>query len=337
MKVYELRAFGLEHLRLTERPQPSIAGRRVLVRVRAASINYRDLVMVGGGYGRHTPLPLIPVSDGAGEVVAVGEEVERLAVGARVATCMFPHWTSGRPTQAKLHDALGGPLDGTLCELIAADERALVEVPAWMSYEQAASLPCAAVTAYNALTGFGSVTAGDTVLVQGTGGVALFALQFATLLGARVVVTSSDEGKLARARELGARGTVNYRTTPNWGKAVRDLTGGVGVDHVIEVGGAGTLEQSIRATAVGGQISLIGVLGGARHELHLPRVFLQQIRLQGVMVGARETVEHMLRAIDLHRLEPVLDRRRFRFEEAREALAYMEEARHFGKICISLQ
>jgi NADPH:quinone reductase-like Zn-dependent oxidoreductase len=256
-------------------------------------------------------------------------------VGDRVCPIFAQRWLAGEPTRERLRSTLGGPLDGTLAEWMVLSEEGVVQVPGHLSDEEAAALPCAAVTAWNALVSEGGVTAGDVVLVQGTGGVAIFALQIARLLGARVIVTSSRDEKLARAKELGAEAGINYREVPEWGERAKELTGGVGVDHVIEVGGAGTLAQSLRAVRMGGRISLIGVLAGGKTDLTLAAVFMQRIRLQGILVGDRESFEAMNRAIAAHRLRPVIDRV-FPLEEARAACEHMAAGRHFGKICLRM-
>ena len=336
MRVVEIAgAFGLSNLRLAERPEPHPGPGQVLLRMRAASLNFRDVLTVEGTYNRKQKLPLIPCSDGVGIVEKVGDGVTRVAVGDRVAGIFAQRWIAGEPNRERLRSTLGGPLDGTLAEWMVLSEEGVVKVPEHLSDEGAAALPCAAVTAWNALVTEGGVTAGDTVLIQGTGGVSIFALQLARLLGARVFLTSSSAQKLARARELGAEVGINYREEPNWGDRVKEMTGGVGVDHVIEVGGAGTLVQSLRAVRMGGRISSIGVLAGGTIELPLALVFMQRVRLQGILVGDRETFEAMNRAIAAHRLEPVLDRT-FTLEEAPAAFEHMAAGRHFGKICIRI-
>jgi NADPH:quinone reductase-like Zn-dependent oxidoreductase len=326
-------AFGLENLRLAERPQPEPGPGQVLLRMRAASLNYRDLLMVQGSYNPRQPLPLIPCSDGAGVVEAVGEGVSRVQPGQRVATLFSQGWMSGEPTREKLRSTLGGPLDGALAEVMVLPEDGVIPVPEHLSDEQAATLPCAALTAWSALVVQGGVKAGDTVLLQGTGGVSLFALQFAKLLGARVILTSSSDEKLERGRALGADETINYRTDPDWGKTALKLTGGRGVDHVVEVGGAGTLAQSLRAVRFGGSLSVIGVLSGESSPLNILPILMKNVRLQGILVGHREGFEAMNRAITQGRLVPTVDRV-FSFEDAREAFEYLASGRHFGKICL---
>jgi NADPH:quinone reductase-like Zn-dependent oxidoreductase len=335
VRAIEIRGgFGLDNLVVAERPEPRPGAGQALVRLRAASLNFRDLLTVQGTYNPKQKLPLVPGSDGAGEVVETGEGVTRVRPGDRVCTLFAQRWIAGRPTRERLRSTLGGPLDGVLAELAVFDQEGLVHTPEHLPDEEASTLPCAAVTAWNALAE-GGITAGDTVLVQGTGGVSLFALQLGKLLGARMIVTSSRDEKLARVREMGADETINYREVPNWGARARELTGGEGVDHVIEVGGAGTLQQSLQATRFGGTISLIGNLAGTRSELLLTHVFMQKIRLQGILVGNRESFEAMNRAISLHRLRPVVDRV-FPLEASRAALEHMAAGEHFGKIVIRI-
>jgi len=334
MRAVEIRgAFGLDNLALVERPDPVPGPGQALVRLRAASLNYRDLLTVEGKYNPKQKLPLIPCSDGAGEVVAVGEGVSRVQPGDRVCAIFAQRWIAGEPSRERLRSTLGGPLDGTLAELAVFDQEGLVKFPEHLSDEEAATLPCAAVTAWSALVTEGDLKAGDTVLVLGTGGVSLFALQLAKILGARVIATSSRDDKLERVRELGADGLINYREVPEWGKRAKELTGGTGVDHVVEVGGAGTLQQSLQAVRFGGTISLIGNLSGTKTELLLTHIFMQRIRANGILVGHRESFEAMNRAIDLHRLRPIIDRV-FPLEESPAAFRHMAAGEHFGKIVV---
>jgi NADPH:quinone reductase-like Zn-dependent oxidoreductase len=336
MKVWELRdAFGLDHLRQAERPDPTPGRGQVLLEMRAASLNFRDTLMVRGGYGSRVTTPLIPVSDGAGIVAAVGDGVRRVKVGDRVAPMFFQDWFGGEARQAKFYASLGGPLDGVLTTRMVVDEQGVALVPPHLDDAGAASLPCAALTAWSALTGDPELRPGATVLVQGTGGVALFALQFARIMGARVILTSSSDDKLARAKDLGADHTVNYRTTPDWDRTVKDLTDGEGCDHVVELGGADTLAKSVRAVRTGGQISLIGVLSGANAALALPLVVMRSLRLHGVTVGSRDGFEAMVRAMTHHGIRPVIDRV-FGFDEVPAAFAHLEGGRHVGKVCIRI-
>jgi NADPH:quinone reductase-like Zn-dependent oxidoreductase len=336
MKAFEIQgSFGLDHLTLVERPATILAPGHVRVRLRAASLNFRDLLTVQGLYNPKQPLPLIPLSDGAGEVMQVGDGVTRVKAGDRVMPIFAQRWLAGEPTKAKLLSALGGPLDGTLVEERAFHEDGLVAVPAHLSWEEAATLTCAGVTAWSALVTHGRIKAGDTVVVLGTGGVSLFALQIAHLHGARVIVTSSSDAKLERARALGASETINYKSHPDWERKVRELTGGTGADHVVEVGGGGTFARSVRAVRVGGQISLIGVLAGNAAEVNLAPILMQNIRVQGVIVGSRETFEHFTRAVSQHQLRPVVDRV-FPFAEARAGFDHMAGQGHFGKIVVRM-
>jgi NADPH:quinone reductase-like Zn-dependent oxidoreductase len=331
VRAVEIRdAFGLDHLTFVERPDPVPGPGQALVRLRAASLNYRDLLTVEGKYNPKQKLPLIPCSDGAGEVVAVGDGVTRVRPGDRVSAIFAQRWIAGEPTRERLRSTLGGPLDGTLAELAVFDQEGLVKIPEHLTDEEAATLPCAAVTAWTALDG---ITAGDTVLLQGTGGVSIFALQLARLKGARVIITSSSDEKLARARELGAAEGINYRETPDWGAKAKELTGGTGVDLVVEVGGAGTLRQSLQAVRMGGTIALMGNLAGTIAEIPLPLIFMQNIRVQGILVGPRESFEALNRAISFHGLHPVIDRV-FPLEEIHAAFEHMRAGGHLGKICV---
>ncbi len=336
MKAFEIRnGFGLDALTLTDLPDRRPGPGQVLLRMRAWSLNYRDLLVVKGQYNPRLRLPLIPLSDGVGQVAAVGEGVTQLQAGDRVCPLFMPKWVAGALTDAKGRSALGGGNPGVLAEYTVFDQDGVVRVPDHLTDEEAATLPCAAVTAWHALMTEGQVQPGDTVLTQGTGGVSIFALQFARLTGARVLITSSSDAKLERARQIGAADGINYKTTPDWDKRVRELTADVGVDHVVELGGAGTLGKSFRAVRTGGRISLIGVLSGGGEVNPMP-VLMKNVRLQGIFVGSGEMFEAMNRAIALHRVRPVVDRV-FPFAEAREALRYLESGAHFGKVCIAAQ
>ena len=336
MKVLEIRErFGLDQLLQGERPDPEAGPGQVLLRMHAASLNYRDLLTVQGQYNPKQPLPLIPCSDGVGEVVAIGPGVHRVNVGDLVTPLFAQRWIAGEPTRDGLRSTLGGPYDGTLAELMVVDSESVVRAPEHLTHEEAATLPCAALTAWSALVSLGGVKPGDIVLVQGTGGVSIFALQFALLLGARVIVTSSHDAKLERVRALGAWETINYRTQPDWGREVKKLCGGAGADLIIEVGGALTLPQSLVAIRPGGTIALIGVLSGRTGDLNLAPIFMPQVRVQGVFVGNRERFEAMNRAITLHQLRPAVSRV-FPWEEARPAFEHLASGEHFGKICIRI-
>jgi NADPH:quinone reductase-like Zn-dependent oxidoreductase len=336
MRAFEIAAgsTALEGLRRCTRPDPTAQARQILVKIQAAALNFRDLAIVRGVYmGGAVAADTIPLSDGAGEVVAVGSEVTRFRVGDRVAGTFFRGWIDGRVPAGPLQ-ALGvPPADGMLAEYAVLDQQDAVAVPTHLSPEAAATLPCAAVTAWHALVENSRVMPGESVLIIGTGGVSIFALQFARLAGARVLAISSSDEKLARARALGADDGVNYRTTPAWETEILRLTHGRGVDHVIEVGGAGTLGRSMAAVAAGGRIQLIGVLTG-RAEPPSPYGLLgKQASVQGVFVGSRSHFERMNAAIAADRLEPVIDRT-FGFEEAPAAYRHLEAASHFGKVVI---
>jgi NADPH:quinone reductase-like Zn-dependent oxidoreductase len=334
MRAFEVQgAFGLDRLTLVERPSRKPGPFEVRLRVTAVSLNVRDYMMVAGAYNPRQKLPLVPCSDGVGVVEEVGPGVTKVKVGDRVIPSFFQGWSAGEPTRAKGATALGGPLDGTLAEEMVAREEGLVPAPAYLSDEAAATLPCAALTAWNALVGHGKLKPGETVLVQGTGGVSIFALQIARMCGARVIVTSKSEAKLARAKALGAFAGIDYTAVKEWGAEAKKLAGGAGVDHVVEVGGAGTFEQSLRAVRPGGSIYVIGVLSGAAPAVSLVPILMQNIRVQGILVGHREAFEDMLRAFTAAELQPVVDEV-FPFAEAKEAFAAMEKARHFGKIAI---
>jgi NADPH:quinone reductase-like Zn-dependent oxidoreductase len=335
MRAYRLHDYGgPDAYRLEELPTPAPGPGEVLVRIRAASLNYRDLLIVKGRYGRNLPLPLIPLSDGAGEVAEVGPGVTRFKPGDRVAATFMIAWLEGGPSEEKARSALGGAVDGVLAEARVFPQDALVRIPDHLSYEEASTLPCAAVTAWHALMVGRALNPGETVLVQGTGGVSLFALQFARLAGARVIATSSRDDKLERVRQLGASDTINYKTTPDWDVKARALTGDIGVDHVVEVGGAGTFGKSLRAVRMGGRISLIGVLSGAGDVSFVP-ILMKNVQVQGIFVGSRAMFEAMNRAITLHQLRPVVDRV-FEFDRASEALKYLESGAHFGKVVIRI-
>lgn len=333
MKVYEVRQFGIENLVLAERAEPRPRAQEVVVKFHAFSLNFRDLRFVKGMYNPKAPLPAVPFSDGAGEVVAVGAEAKKWKVGDRVCPIFMQSWVDGPLSMEKRRSALGaGELDGVLREYGAFDENGLVEIPPYLSFEEAATLPCAALTAWNALIVSGSLKAGDTVLVLGTGGVSVFALQFAKMHGARMIVTSSSDQKLAKAGDLGADEGINYAKNPDWDKEVARLTNKAGVDHVVEVGGAGTLARSLNSVRIAGHIAVIGVLAGAG-EFDSRNILMKAVRLQGILVGSRTMFEEMNQAILRNQLKPVIDKT-FAFHEAANALRYMESALHFGKIVI---
>ncbi|EEF62724.1 zinc-dependent alcohol dehydrogenase family protein [Pedosphaera parvula] len=334
MKAFEIQKFGLESLAMAERPMPKPAAGQALVKMRAVSLNFRDLMMVKGHYNPKLKMPLVPLSDGVGEVVEVGPGAKRVKVGDRVCGIFMQRWLAGGVSDEVADSALGGAINGVAAEYVLFDEDGLVQVPKHLTDEEAATLPCAAVTAWNAVMVSGRVKAGDTVLLQGTGGVSLFALQFAKLHNARVIITSSSDDKLERAKKLGADELINYKTTPDWEEKARGLTHKTGVDHIVEVGGAGTLAKSLRAVCAGGHIALIGVLTGGGEVNPIP-ILMKSVRVQGIYVGSREMFEAMNRAIEQSQLRPVVDKV-FRFEELPQALKYMETGAHFGKIVVKI-
>ncbi|WP_426453978.1 zinc-dependent alcohol dehydrogenase family protein [Paenibacillus sp. S-38] len=335
MKAFEIQGgFGLERVAAVERAKPVPGPGEVLLRMRAASLNARDLGVVGGFYVGGEALPLIPVSDGVGIVEVLGAGVTRVKPGDRVCPIFVQDWLAGTPTEPMLHSTLGGPRNGVLAEYAVFPQESLVHVPEHLTDEEAASLPIAALTAWQAVVTEGRVRAGDTVVVQGTGGVALSALQFAKLHGARVIMTSSSDEKLERAAALGADLGINYVTTPQWEQEVLRLTDGRGADHVVDLGGAATLNASLTAVRPGGRVSIVGVLSGVTAGgLDLIPAIRKKVTLQGVNVGSREMFEDMNRALARSGLRPVVDRV-FPFAEAVQALQYMGEGVHFGKICI---
>jgi NADPH:quinone reductase-like Zn-dependent oxidoreductase len=334
MRAIELRQFGLDGLSPVMRPLPEPGPGQVRLRLKAASLNYHDLVTVLGMANPRLRLPVVPLSDGCGVVEAVGEGVTRFRAGDRVATLFFPDWTGGEPDRTRLARVPGEHLDGCLQEAMVMDAEGLVPVPAFLSDAEAATLPCAALTAWRSLVVEGRVKAGDTVLLQGTGGVSLFALQFARMLGATTIITSGSEEKIERLTALGPDHVINYRQTPDWARKVKEITGGRGVDHVVEVGGAGTLQQSLKALRIGGHISMIGVLTGVADVVPTALIMALNATVKGITVGSRDDFDAMCRAIAANTLHPVIGRE-FAFEQARDAFACMQQAVHFGKIVVA--
>ena len=335
MKVYEINEFGIDNLTLAERDEQTLNGTAVKVKFHAVSLNYRDLMMVKGLYNPRLKMPLVPFSDGAGEVVGVGEAVTKFKVGDRVTPIFMQDWIDGAIDSAKSRTALGGDTDGCLRESGAFDENGLVCIPDHFSYEEAATLPCAAVTAYHALFESCGIKPDSTVLLQGTGGVSIFALQMASVLGCRVIITSSSDEKLERAKSLGATDLINYKTTTDWDKKVLELTEKRGVDTVVEVGGAGTMQKSVNAVKTGGHIAVIGVLSG-KGEFNPTSILMKSVRLQGIYVGSRQMFEDMNRYFGSYtHIKPVIDKT-FEFSEVKDALKYMETGAHFGKIVVKI-
>ena len=336
VKAWELKersgSQGLHFSADLAKPKPK-AG-EVLIRVRAASLNYRDLLVAAGAYVAKVNTSLIPVSDGAGEIIALGEGVTDLAVGDRVVGTFFQKWLAGGISPAATSLALGGTVDGMLAEYVTLPETGVVRFPSYLNFAEAACLPCAAVTAWNALVETAGIQAGQTVLVLGTGGVSIFALQIAKLHGARVLVTSSSDEKLARAKSMGADAVINYRDIPDWDQAVLDVTGGDGVDLVVEVGGAGTLQRSIKSVRAGGTVAVIGVLTGTGNIDPRP-IISRAVRLQGVFVGSRAMLQNLNRAMTQCAVRPVIDRI-FSLGQAKEAYEHLASGAHFGKVVIEV-
>jgi len=325
--------WGLDAIEIVEAPDPTPGPDEVLVRMRAVSLNYRDLLMVAGLYGRMPAGAITPFSDGCGIVEAIGPGVTRVKPGDRVATMFFQRWISGPPTLDKLTSSLGSPLPGAGRELAVFSQEGVSKVPEFLTDQQVATLPCAALTAWRALFVDGALAPGDTVVLQGTGGVSIFGLQFAHAAGCRTLVTSSSDEKLERAKALGADHAVNYRHTPEWSGPVREATGGVGADLIVEVGGGGTIEQSIRAIRIGGHIAIVGVVAGPGSGFNPAFLIGNSATLQGLSVGSRDMFEAMCRAIELQRIQPVVDKV-FAWTDAKAAFAAMQAGEHFGKIVL---
>ena len=334
MRVGQFSSFGVDSLEFVEHPTPQPGPGEVLVRVHAISLNYRDLLVVKGLYNPKLKLPRIPCSDGAGEVAAVGEGVTRWKTGDRVAGIFMQNWLDGPLTPAKAKGALGGDIDGMLAEYVVLRDTGLVRLPEHLSFAEASTLPCAAVTAWNALAA-GSLKPGATVLILGTGGVSIFALQLARMMSVRVLGISGSAAKLERACSLGLDAGLNYRETPAWDRWALEQPGGEGVDLVIEVGGVGTLPRSLGAIRMGGVIAQIGVLAGAAESLPLALILHKQARIQGIYVGSRKDFEEMNKAITLAGMRPVAEF--FPWSQARQVMARMEQATHFGKLVLTVE
>jgi NADPH:quinone reductase-like Zn-dependent oxidoreductase len=334
MRAVEAHAFSIDGLRVGQRPVPRPRRGEILVRIRAASLNYRDLAVLVQKYLPTLPLPYVPASDCSGEVVEVGEDVTRFKVGDRVMPTYTQGWHDGMPTlELRTKRTLGAPLSGVLQEFIAVPAEDAVLTPSNLSDREAATLPIAALTAWSTLQE-GGIKSGDTVLVQGTGGVALFALQFSRMFGARAIVLSSSDEKLSRAKQLGADAGINYRTTPDWSGPVREATGGRGVDIIVETAGA-TLDKSLASLAFGGFVGIVGFVAGYNAQIPLRAMIGPMVRVQGIAVGSRARFEAMNRAISMHKLRPVVDST-YPLEEAADAFRHMEQGKHFGKVVIEI-
>ena len=328
--------YGIDTLRPIERDDPMPGPHEIIVRTRAASLNYRDLEIVCGTFFTRFPLPLIPLSDGVGEVLAVGEQVTRVHPGDRVAGTFWQRWDAGDFRNADTRRMLGGPIDGWLADTMRLDAGGAVIVPAHLSDAEAATLPCAGVTAWHCLIEAGSLQPGETVLVQGTGGVSMFAVQFALMAGARPIVLSSSDAKLDRVRGLGVpeSDTINYRTTPEWHEAVLARTEGRGVDHVIEVGGGGTLQRSLKALRIGGQIHLVGYLAGREGGISPLEIFARKAVIRPASVGPRASFEAMNQALALRGLHPIVDQV-LPWQDAPQAFRALQAGKVFGKIALA--
>lgn len=334
MKAFVINKLSdINNLESAELPIPTPHRQEIVIKVKASSFNYRDSEIIRGKYHTQFPLPLIPLSDAVGEVVAIGEGVTRFKIGDRVCSTFWQRWIAGSFDMAEPSYQLGGPISGMLAEYAKLDEQAAVLAPENLSDIEASTLSCAAVTAWHSLVTEGNIKAGDTVLLQGTGGVSLFALQFAISFGAKVIITSSHDEKLKRAKSLGASHGINYKTNPSWAEEALAITGGRGVDHILEVGGPKSFAQSLKAIRIGGQINVIGYLGGTEGSINPLDIFRRQARVRGIAVGPRASFEAMNRAIVMNTIKPVIDRV-YPWTEASEALEYFEQGTHFGKIVL---
>jgi len=337
MRAYQiLPGNNIDGLQCVDFPERELAPGEVRMRVHAVSLNYRDLMVASGNYLVNVDDPIIPCSDGAGEVLAVGSGVTRLQVGDRVAGSFFPHWHDGRSTPEKIRHALGGDVDGMLAEEVILHEDALVKIPPQLSFVEASTMPCAGVTAWNAIfVSSNAIQPGDTVLLLGTGGVSVLGLQLAKAAGLRTIITSSSDEKLQRARELGAHHTINYRSTPEWQEEVLRVTHGRGADVVLEVGGQGTVNRSVASASMGGSVAIIGGVSGFGGEVNPATLLATAKRMVGIFVGSSKMLEDVMRFAATTDIKPVVDRV-FTFDQAKEAYRYMESGSHFGKVVIAV-
>lgn len=336
MKTYQItEGYSIASLALIEKDYPKLQPHEVLVKIHAASLNYRDLLVIKGVADWKPPVGRIPLSDGAGTVVETGREVTAVTKTDKVAGLFLPKWISGKLTADKKFYSLGGRIkDGLLQEYAVFHESELIRVPAFLSHEEAATLPCAALTAWHALIEKGGIRAGSTVLIQGTGGVSLFAIQFAQMAGAEVILLSGSEEKLALAKQLGVSHLINYKQIPDWEKDVMQITNGIGVDHVVEVVGGSHINKSMDVIALDGTISVIGLIGGLSGDINTSKIMTKQIKLQGIETGSKEMFDRMNKSIAINKLHPVINKL-YSFEETKEALFSLEQGSHFGKICLT--
>lgn len=327
---------GADAMKLHESERPQTGAGEVQIQIKATSLNYRDLSVASGGYLRNNTRPIVPLSDGAGVVTEVGPGVKRWSQGDRVSPIFVQKWIDGAPNDEILRSGLGGGIDGLLAEYVNVPEESLVAIPESMTFAEAACLPCAAVTAWHALFESGNLQAGQTVLCLGTGGVSMFALQFAKASGARVIITSSNDQKLQVARQHGADETINYQTHPEWHREVQRLTSDRGVDHVVEVGGPGTLERSLKSTGVGGHVHLIGILDTPQGKVNPLLSIFNLLTIRGIYVGSRRMHESVVAMMQEHSIQPIIDRH-FSFADAIDAYQYMQSQKHIGKIVIEFE
>ncbi len=337
MKTYQItESYSVASLNLIEKNHPKPLPNEVLIEIKALSLNYRDLLVIKGIDAWKPPVGRIPVSDGVGVIVEVGSAVTSLSIHDRVAGLFLPNWTDGKLTAEKLANPLGGKVrDGLLQEYVVLNEQELIKVPAFLSDVEAATLPCAALTAWHGLMEKDNIQPGNTVLIQGTGGVSLFSIQFALMAGAEVILLSGSDEKLQLASQMGVNHLINYKRLPNWEDEVMNITNGLGVDHVVEVVGGDHINKSIDAVALDGTISIIGLINGFTGNINTAKIMSKQIKLQGINVGSKEMFNRMNKALEINHIHPVIDKV-FSFEEAKEALTLLESASHFGKLCISL-
>jgi len=334
MRAYQvITADGIDAIEQINTEIPTPKDDEILVKMKACSLNYRDILITMGGYVRNDIRPIVPLSDGAGEVVKVGKNVNSFQLGDRVIGNFFQSWESGKINDDGLNSALGGSIDGVLSDYFILKANCSIKIPGYLSYAEAATLPCAATTAWHALVSVGDIKANDTILLLGTGGVSIFGLQLAKAKGATTIITSSNDEKLARAKALGADHVINYNTHPNWEEKVLEITGGEGVDNVLEVGGAGTFEKSSACVKPNGTVSVIGILTGLESPSMSLMTIFNLLRVQGIYVGSTEMLKHLTYTMEANQMHPQIDKT-FLFSQAKEAYQWMAQAKHFGKVVI---